>query len=81
VLIPNSATGVVYFPAGAGASSILGGGAPAQYISAGAANGGQNASYYGGGGSGALATFVLNTSLKGGNGSPGIVIITEFCRQ
>ncbi len=69
------------FPSGEGAGSIFGGGAIGVNSSgtAGAANG-VNASGYGGGGSGGGA---YNTAVNqnGGNGSAGVVIITEFCSE
>ena len=71
----------VFIPVGAGASSVFGGGAPAQFLSNGTPQNGLNASGYGSGGSGGNAPYVLNVSVKGGDGSPGVVIITEFCSQ
>jgi hypothetical protein len=60
-----------------GAASAFGGAPGSVGFSAVAANAGNNANAYGAGGSGATAFFNANNA-AGGNGSAGIVIITEF---
>jgi hypothetical protein len=64
---------------GHGAGSIFGGGARADQA-AGAASAGRAAGNYGGGGSGAQARDNVS-SAAGGNGAPGVVIVTEYCSQ
>jgi hypothetical protein len=60
---------------GAGGSSIFGGGAPASTWTSAASITGVNATNYGGGGSGSWAN---GTGAAGGNGAPGVCIVTEF---
>lgn len=67
---------VLSFPSGNGASSALGGGAVGVFTFTATASG-NNAGSYGAGGSGAYANNVA-ASGTGGNGSTGVVIITEF---
>jgi hypothetical protein len=45
----------------------------------GGASNGTNGSNYGGGGSGGYFLNLAGANAGGGNGAPGIVIITEFC--
>lgn len=67
----NGATAAITIPGGAGGSSVFGGGAP------GTAGAGSIAGAFGSGGSGAFAVSGTGT-FGGGNGSAGVVIITEF---
>lgn len=64
---------------GEGGSSIFGGGGVAPSAAAGgtAVNGG-NASNYGSGGSGGAANGAISIIAVGGNGSAGIIVVTEF---
>jgi hypothetical protein len=73
------ATYAIFMFGGAGGSSAFGGGANAAMTvpSASAVNG-NNASNYGSGGSGGMSNQSSFTT-AGGNGSAGIVIITELC--
>jgi hypothetical protein len=63
-------------PSGMGGSSIFGGGA--RSIASITAQAGNNATNYGSGGGGAYA-YNTASNFAGGNGTAGIVIITEFC--
>lgn len=67
-------TSAITVELGNGASSLFGGGAPATDHTA--PNNGVNAVGYGSGGSGAFASAA--TTKAGGDGSKGVVIITEF---
>lgn len=64
--------GSIYCMMGNGGSSVFGGGAVGSTFGTGA-----NASHYGGGGAGASANQVAS-NFVGGNGSAGVVIITEY---
>jgi hypothetical protein len=71
----NSVNAGIVTPAGNGGSSLLGGGAPGVFVSGAAP--GVNATGKGGGGSGGGQFNNAATSV-GGNGSAGLVIITEY---
>ncbi len=73
---PGSAsfTSALNVMGGAGGSSFFGGGAIAI---AGAVGAGNNAPSYGGGGGGAV-TAAGSTQVAGGNGGPGLIVITEY---
>lgn len=75
----NNAGITTAFPSGNGGSSFFGGGAIG-VNSSGAAVAGNNGGNYGGGGSGAAAGNVT-ANAAGGNGSAGVVWITEYCSQ
>ncbi len=64
-------------PPGAGGSSIFGGGAPGPGYTSGTVSAGNNATGFGSGGSGAVAPNVA-ANAAGGNGSKGVIFITEF---
>ncbi len=66
---------VVQTPSGVGGQSYWGGGAASKAGAGGAGNAGGN---YGGGGSGAYA-YNTASAFAGGDGSAGVVFITEFC--
>lgn len=74
----NSTGTAPVFPGGTGGSSIFGGGAPGTGGASGAATAGSAATSFGSGGAGAVANNVASNA-AGGNGSSGIVFITEYC--
>lgn len=74
----NSTGTAPVFPGGTGGSSIFGGGAPGTGGASGAATAGSAATGFGSGGAGAVANNVASNA-AGGNGSSGIVFITEYC--
>lgn len=76
----NAANTTITFPSGAGASSIFGGGAQGVNAAAGAVTTGGNATNYGGGGSGGMANGIASNA-AGGDGSKGVVFITEYNSQ
>lgn len=77
-----SGSGGYTAPQGFGGSSVLGGGAAAPNDNDGTAGSyvGINASNYGGGGSAGFDSRAGGTPV-GGNGSPGVVIVTEFAAR
>lgn len=73
----NTGSILVIFASGAGASSAWGGGGQPT-ASGGAAVAGNNATGFGAGGSGASSYNTGSTTAAGGNGSAGMVTITEY---
>ena len=69
--------GNAVLPSGAGANSPWGGGGRGQRAASSAANGNNATGYGAGGGGGTCASTASNAA--GGDGSPGIVIIDEYC--
>lgn len=69
-----------FLPSGYGGSSAFGGGAPAAMAVGASTAAGSAATNYGSGGSGGSANQIVGTA-AGGNGSTGVVFITEFCNQ
>jgi hypothetical protein len=74
----NSQTNLFLTQSGFGASSFFGGGAHAIGATVGGTVAGVAAGNYGAGGSGGSVIDVVGTA-AGGNGSAGVVFITEFC--
>lgn len=70
-------TGNSSISGGRGGSSLLGGGAPGQYISSGTGGPGFAAVSYGAGGGGAAG--YANNDAQGGAGQGGVVIVKEYC--
>jgi len=75
--IANLGNGTAFTFSGAGGSSILGAGAPQISSPSALTANGTAGGNYGGGGAGA-ANFTTGSAKTGGNGAPGIVIITEY---
>lgn len=75
--VASSSTVVNSILSGTGGASYFGGGNGAQANSSAATTTGTNASGYGNGGNGGTS-FANGGNAAGGNGSPGIVIVTEY---
>jgi hypothetical protein len=76
----NGTANNILQPSGMGGSSYFGGGGVSIFAPGTTAAAGTNAGNYGGGGAGAMANNVA-ANAKGGDGSDGFVIITEYCTQ
>lgn len=75
-----STANTTFVASGFGGNSHFGGGAASAMATAGASVSGNAAGNYGGGGSGGSVNSLAGTA-AGGNGSKGVVIITEYCLQ